>query len=132
MVGIVISLIGIVLEMVADGQKTAAKKKDPHRWVDTGLYRMVRCPNYFGEMLIWTGFFVGGCTALKGAWQWAFCIAGYLCIVWIMFSGARRLELRQEKNYGSNPEFQKYAKSVPIILPLVPLYSVARYKWLVG
>ena len=46
--------------------------------------------------------------------------------------GARRLELRQDKNYGSDPEYRKYVKSVPIILPFVPLYSVKKYKFLMA
>ena len=49
-----------------------------------------------------------------------------------MFSGARRLEIRQNKNYGRDPEYQAYVKSVPILLPFVPLYSVEKYKWLVA
>ncbi len=49
-----------------------------------------------------------------------------------MFSGARRLELRQNKSYGADLEYQAYVKSVPILLPFVPLYSVAKYKFLVA
>lgn len=49
-----------------------------------------------------------------------------------MFSGARRLELRQNKNYGNRPEYQEYVRKVPIIIPLVPIYSVVKHKWLVG
>ena len=49
-----------------------------------------------------------------------------------MFSGARRLELRQTKNYGADPEYQAYVKKVPILVPFIPLYSVAKYKWLVA
>ena len=47
-----------------------------------------------------------------------------------MFSGALRLELRQIETYGNDPEFQKYIKKTPLILPFVPIYSVAKYKWL--
>ena len=49
-----------------------------------------------------------------------------------MFSGARRLELRQTEVYGSIPEFQAYIKRTPLILPFVPIYSVARHTWLKG
>ena len=49
-----------------------------------------------------------------------------------MFSGARRLELRQAENYGNDPEFQAYIKKTPIIIPFVPIYSVAKYSWLKG
>jgi hypothetical protein len=57
-------------------------------------------------------------------------IIGYIGIVYVMFSGARRLELRQSEVYGNDPEYQKYAKSTPILLPFLPIYSLAKYKWL--
>ena len=60
------------------------------------------------------------------------CLIGYISIIFVMFSGARRLEIRQNKNYGSDPEYQKYVKSVPILVPFIPLYSVEKYKWLVA
>ena len=49
-----------------------------------------------------------------------------------MFSGARRLELRQDRTYGADPEYLSYVRSTPILLPFVPLYSVKKHKWLVG
>lgn len=131
-IGLFVMVCGFVLEAAADLQKTAAKKKNSRRFVDTGLFRFVRCPNYLGELLIWTGMLLSGTTALKGVLQWALALLGYALIVWVMFSGARRLELRQDKNYGSDPEYQKYVRTVPIILPFVPLYSVKKYKFLVA
>jgi len=131
-VGLVVTVCGLTMETVADMQKTAAKKRNSHRFVDTGLYRIVRCPNYLGELLIWLGVFLSGTTVLHGAWQWVLSILGYLLIVWIMFSGARRLEIRQDRNYGKDPEYQKYVSTVPILIPLIPLYSVKKYKFLVA
>ena len=130
--GVIIMALGILLESAADAQKSKAKKANPNRFCDTGLYRIVRCPNYLGEVLFWTGVFVSGVTIYAGAWQWIGAAFGYICIVYIMFGGARRLELRQNRNYGQDPEYQEYVKKTPILLPLVPLYSVAKYKWLVG
>ncbi|MCM1090948.1 MAG: DUF1295 domain-containing protein [Butyrivibrio sp.] len=130
--GAVIMACGIGLEAAADWQKSAAKKVNPKRFCDKGLYRIVRCPNYLGEVLFWTGVLVSGANMLSGAWQWAAAVIGYVCIVYIMFGGARRLELRQNRNYGDDPEYQAYVQRTPILIPLVPLYSVAKYKWLVG
>ena len=131
-IGLGIMVCGVILEAIADLQKTAAKKKNSSRFVDTGLYRIVRCPNYLGELLLWTGMFLTGTTALKGILQWVLALLGYALIIWVMFSGARRLEIRQDKNYGNDPEYQKYVRTVPIILPFVPLYSVKKYKFLVA
>lgn len=128
--GIAIMILGAGLECMADYQKTRAKKVNPRRFVDTGLYRIVRCPNYFGEILLWTGVLISGIGSLHGAAQWACAVTGYILIIYVMFSGARRLELRQDRNYGTDPEYVRYTKTVPIILPFVPIYSVKKYWFL--
>jgi len=131
-IGAVIMIGGIVLESAADIQKNAAKKINPKRFVDTGLYRLVRCPNYLGEMIFWSGVLISGIGAVSGVGQWVVVLVGYVGIIFVMFSGARRLEIRQNKNYGNDPEYQKYVTTVPILLPFIPLYSVAKHKWLVA
>ena len=129
-IGAVLMALGVALESIADAQKKVAKKINKHRFVDTGLYRIVRCPNYLGELVIWTGAFIVCFGACCTFWQWIIAAIGYIGIVYVMFSGARRLEIRQAKVYGEDPEFQAYIKKTPILLPLVPIYSVARHKWL--
>ena len=121
---------GVALESIADAQKKAAKKINRHRFVDTGLYRFVRCPNYLGELVIWTGSFIVCFGACCNVWQWVIAAIGYIGIVYVMFSGARRLELRQTKVYGEDPEFRAYVRNTPILLPCIPIYSLARHKWL--
>lgn len=130
--GLVVMAFGILFESAADWQKSQAKKKNPKRFCDTGLYRIVRCPNYLGEMIFWTGVLLSGVNTLSGVGQWSLALVGYVGIVFVMFSGARRLELRQNRNYGSDPEYQAYVKRVPIMVPFVPLYSVAKYKFLIA
>lgn len=130
-IGAAVMLMGVSLETAADIQKNNAKKINPRRFVDTGLYRIVRCPNYLGEMIFWTGVLISGIGAVSG-WQWLVVAIGYIGIIFVMFSGARRLEIRQNKNYGADPEYQKYVKTVPILLPFIPLYSVEKHKWLVA
>lgn len=129
-IGAALMAVGVVLEAVSDAQKKEAKKRDPKRYVDTGLYRLVRCPNYLEELVIWTGSFIVCFGACCSIWQWIIAAIGYIGIVYVMFSGARRLEVRQAVTYGSDPEFQKYIKKTPILLPFLPIYSVAKYEWL--
>lgn len=131
-IGACVMLFGVIFESIADLQKNAAKKVNPHRFVDTGLYRIVRCPNYLGEMVFWTGVLATGIGGLTSVGQWVMALTGYVGIIFVMFSGARRLELRQNRNYGGDPEYQTYVKTVPILLPFVPLYSVEKYKWLIA
>lgn len=131
-VGLVVSAFGLAFETTADVQKNAAKRRNPRRFVDTGLFCIVRCPNYLGEMLFWTGVFVSGVGVYAGIAQWAAALVGYLGIVYVMFGGARRLEIRQNRSYGKDPAYQRYVRTTPIMLPFVPLYSVEKHKWLVA
>ncbi len=131
-IGMIISVSGIAIESISDMQKSASKKINPHRFCDTGLFKFVRCPNYLGELIIWTGVFVSGFTAKMTPPQWIASVIGYLGIIYIMFSGARRLEIRHDKSYGNDPDYVKYKNNTPIMIPFVPLYSVKKHKWLVG
>jgi steroid 5-alpha reductase family enzyme len=123
-IGIIISLCGIILESVADKQKSQQKKKNPNMVATEGLYKMVRCPNYLGEIIFWTGVFVSGLTTYTGIGQWLMAIIAYICIVYIMFNGAQRLEGRQMKRYGDDPKYNAYADSTPIIIPFLPIYHL--------
>lgn len=127
-IGIVICIGAILLESAADKQKTTQKQKRPDMVAMNGLYRMVRCPNYLGEILFWTGIFVSGWQVLSGVGQWIFAILAYICIVYVMFNGAQRLEKRQMKRYGDNQEYNNYANHTPILIPLVPLYHLNHRK----
>lgn len=131
-ISIGIIIFGFLLEVIADHQKTVAKKKNPKRFVSDGLYKIVRCPNYLGEIFIWIGFFLSAIQIYKNILQFMISFIGLLNVTFIMFGGARRLELRQDKNYGDMKEYKEYKSTVPIIIPFVPLYSVKEYSWLVG
>ena len=123
-VGFAISVLGLILETIADKQKSAQKKERPDMVATKGLYKMCRCPNYLGEILFWTGVFVSGVTTYTGIGQWITAVLAYICIVYIMFNGAQRLEKRQMARYGDNAEYNAYADKTPIIIPLLPIYHL--------
>lgn len=120
-IGIAIMVLAIIGESVADAQKSAAKKINPKRFCDTGLYRFCRCPNYFSEILFWAGVTVTGIGAVQGK-QWIMVIIALVLITFVMYNSAQRLELRHEKTYGLDPEYQKYSDSVPLLFPFTKQY----------
>ncbi len=130
--GVVIMLAGLVLEALADWQKSRFKAQNPKTFVQHGLYAVVRCPNYFGEMLFWFGLFISGVSAYQSVGNWLIASIGVVCIELIMLGSARRLELKQAERYSSDPAYRDYVRRVPILLPLVPLYSLKDLKVYLG
>ncbi len=122
-IGILISLIGIIIESIADKEKSQTKKINPDMPAMNGLYKLCRCPNYFGEILFWTGSLVSGIGAVNGG-QWVLVIIGYVLIVVVMISGAKRVETRHIKHYGDKKEYNDYADHTPILFPFIPIYHM--------
>lgn len=120
-IGLVIMAVAIVGEATADKQKSAAKKVNPKRFCDTGLYRIVRCPNYFCEVLFWFGVTVSGIGSVQGR-QWIMVLIAFVLITYVMYNSASRLELRHEKTYGLDPAYQKYSDTVPLLFPFTKQY----------
>ena len=120
-IGIIVLVLAIIGEAVADHQKSAAKKINPKRFCDTGLYRYCRCPNYFSEILFWVGVTITGIGAVQGK-QWIMVLIALALITYVMYNSASRLELRHEKTYGLDPEYQKYSDTVPLLFPFTKQY----------
>ena len=120
--GIVIWGLGLLIESVADQQKFKfkSKAKNKKKWIQTGLWRYSRHPNYFGEITLWWGLFLVALPYLKG---WAFLgIVGPMFITFILLfvSGIPPLEKRYQKKYGKNKKYQKYVRDTSLLLPLPP------------
>ncbi|MGQ0735518.1 MAG: DUF1295 domain-containing protein [Acidobacteriota bacterium] len=111
-VGALIWAVGWLMETVADAQKFAAKRRPggASRWMDTGLWRYSRHPNYFGELLVWWGLFVFVAGDLRGA-QWL-SMAGPLTITFLLLrvTGIPTLEASARRKWGDNPAYQAYRR----------------------
>jgi len=123
-VGILLMSAGLGLEACADWQKSRAKRRNPSRFCDVGLYRVVRFPNYFGEMVFWLGVWVSANSTFQTLSTWALGSLGFLFIILVMVGAGRRLELKQDKIYGSDAAYKAYSRRVPILFPFLPIYSL--------
>merc|ERR1711869_169821 len=87
-VGIGIWLFGFSVEVLADRQKSAWRllPENKGRYIDVGLGRYSRHPNYFGEFVLWVGQFVLCANAFVGEeTQGAFVGAGWLSATSFVF-----------------------------------------------
>lgn len=122
LIGVGIWILGLTLESVADWQKFRFKNRPDNtvRWVDTGLWKYSRHPNYFGEMLCWWGVFSTLLPYLKG-WETLTIISPiYITGLLLFVSGVPPLEKRYAKKYANNRDYQNYKKRTSLLIPLLP------------
>ncbi len=130
--GLLVGFIGLLFEWAADRQKASAKRRNPGNFCSGGLYRIVRYPNYLGDIVLWTGSWIVGIPFYHGIAQWLISGAALAALVLIILGSARRLEEKQGERYGGVPAFQEYVKSVPVLIPFVRLYSLKNLKVYLG
>ncbi len=123
-IGIGVMWSGLAIEALADYQKSRLKSVNPGAFASGGLYRWVRYPNYLGEITFWFGNFIAGSVACATWWHWAMAMTGLVCIVLIMLGSTKRLEIKQDERYGSDPRYRAYARTVPVLFPWLPIYSL--------
>jgi len=125
-VGLLGMVAGLILESVADRQKSAFKAQNPTTFCNLGLYQWVRCPNYLGEIIFWVGSWIMGLGFYQSTVEWAVSLAGLTVIVFIMIGSTRRLERTQIKRYSRRADYQDYVQTVPILFPFIPLYTLQK------
>jgi steroid 5-alpha reductase family enzyme len=118
--GLVLWAIGLALEATADWQKFrfSANPANQNRWIDTGVWQYSRHPNYFGEILVWTGVFIYTLPALTGL-EWLIGLASPLFITTLLLfvSGLPILEKSADARWGSQPAYQAYKRRTSILVP---------------
>ena len=118
--GIIIFLKGLALEATADMQKFNFNNdsKNKGTWIDLGVWRMSRHPNYLGEMMVWIGMYLTVISSLTGnQWLGALFSPLYIIVLLLFVSGVPLLEKSADKKWGTNPAYKKYKKEVPSVLP---------------
>ena len=122
--GLVTMGLGFVVESVADKQKSDFKQASPTQYCDVGLYQWVRYPNYLGEIVFWVGNWITAIQAYDTPFQWIVSVMGMVFIILIMIGSTIRLEKRHDEKYGDLSSYQDYVRTVPVLLPLVPIYRL--------
>lgn len=117
--GIGLAAIGLWVEALADYQKSHFKKQagNKQEFMQEGLYRWVRFPNYTGEILFWSGVFIITIPFLNG-WKWLAILSPIMITsLLLFFSGVPYMEELHEKKYGDRADFQAYRSSTPRLFP---------------
>jgi steroid 5-alpha reductase family enzyme len=117
-VGIAVWVVGFVVEVVADRQKSAfrADPANKGKFIATGLWAWSRHPNYFGEITLWLGIAIIALPLLDG-WRWVVLISPVF--VWALItrvSGVPMLERRADEKWGGDEDYEAYKASTPVLM----------------
>jgi steroid 5-alpha reductase family enzyme len=116
-VGVVLCAVGVFFEAVGDYQlaRFKANPGNKGRVMDKGLWRYTRHPNYFGDFLVWWGFYL--LAAEPRSWWWT--IIGPLLMSWLLIrvSGVRLLETSLRSRVTG---YAAYVGSTSAFFPLPP------------
>ena len=117
-IGAVTFLVGFILEIVADHQKTAFRKdpKNKDKFINTGLWARSQHPNYVGEITLWAGIALISYSSLDG-WGYISLISPIFTYWLLVFvSGIPQLEESGEKKWGHLKAYQDYTKNTPKLI----------------
>lgn len=120
--GAAVWLVGLVVEAVADAQKSAFRGKEENRgrFIESGLWRYSRHPNYLGEILVWWGLFAYTIPFLHGGAYAVVAGPVFITVLLLFVSGIPLLERSADERYGHDPAYRDYKRRTSILVPLPP------------
>jgi steroid 5-alpha reductase family enzyme len=119
--GLAVWALGVLIEAAADYQKYMFKLSpvNKNQWIQTGLWKYARHPNYFGEILTWVGIYIYCLGALSLAEKILGLSSPVLISALLLFvSGVPLLEKSADKRWGALPEYQAYKAKTRLLIPI--------------
>ena len=117
--GVIIWVVGIIFEIVADEQKRKFRlnKSNEGNFICSGLWRISRHPNYFGEIILWIGIALVSLPTLHGFQYITLISPIFIYFLLTRISGVNLLEENADKKWGDLPKYIQYKKSTPVLIP---------------
>ncbi|RCS56163.1 DUF1295 domain-containing protein [Bremerella cremea] len=117
-IGIACWAIGLTFEAVGDYQlaRFKANASQQGEVLDQGLWRYTRHPNYFGDFLIWWGYYLLAISADSGAW-WTAVGPALMSFCLLYFSGVAHLEQHIQTR---RPAYADYIRRTSPFFPWPP------------
>jgi steroid 5-alpha reductase family enzyme len=120
-IGIAVWAIGFVLESMADLQKYRFRHNpaNKNRWIENGVWRYSRHPNYFGEILVWVGVYLYALPDLSMSARFVSIISPLFITVLLRYvSGIPILEKGADLRWGDIPAYKTYKRRTRLLIPL--------------
>jgi steroid 5-alpha reductase family enzyme len=119
-IGALVALSGLLFEATADLQKFRfnQNKKNKGKWIESGVWKYSRHPNYFGEMVMWYGVWMACVPWLTDQQSYIGIISPLtITILLVGVSGIPILEKSADARWGKDKKYQDYKRSTSILVP---------------
>jgi steroid 5-alpha reductase family enzyme len=121
-IGALVWAVGFGIEIVADGQKGKFRKdaSNKGKFIKSGLWAWSQHPNYFGEIMLWTGILIIALPLLSGT-AWLVLISPlFVTFLLTKVSGIAMLDKAAAKKWGDDPAYQEYRRKTPVLMMKPP------------
>jgi len=107
-------LAGFVFEALADVQKFVFNAEHHGEFINRGLWRFSRQPNYFGEILMWCAL------AATAGGRVAWLSPAFTALLLLKVSGIPMVEAAGLKKWGDDPRYRHYVEHTSVLVPWFP------------
>lgn len=117
-IGAAIWITAFMIEVVADRQKSAFKADPANKgkFISTGLWSWSQHPNYFGEIMLWTGAAIIAVPVLSGWSYLVFASPLFITLLLTKISGINLLDAAAEKKWGDDLQYQEYRRKTSVLV----------------
>lgn len=118
--GIAFWVVGFAFQAIGDHQLKIFKDDPANagKLMQSGLWSITRHPNYFGEAMMWTGYFL---FALDHPWGWL-AVVSPIYVAWFMCFGSA-VPGNERHMRKTRPDYDAYARRVARFVPWVRMSS---------
>ena len=122
-IGLSLWIIGFVTEVIADNQKSRFRSnpENANNFINEGLWKRSRHPNYFGEITLWLGITLMAIPVLVGLQLITLISPIFVYILLTKISGVSMQEARAKKKWKDNEEYNDYLQNTPMLIPRLKL-----------
>ena len=113
---------GFLLESISDLQKFFFRMypENADKWLDTGLYSVIRYPNYLGEIIHWVGLFISASDSFTSKKEYLTVISPLFTILLLTrISGIPPLELRNYNRFRENQQYKAHIRNTYLMIPYI-------------
>ena len=116
--GLIVWVSGYVIEVISDSQKTKFNKFNKGKFINIGLWKYIRHPNYLGEIIIWVGIFIISLNYIHSLASFLSILSPIFVFLLLRFiTGVPQLEARGKEKWGHLHEYNSYKEKTGLLFP---------------